>query len=206
MMLVYIGAWNPHMIRIPVAVRLFRRNLERLGSTPHVARVSDSESAFETVWSEMQSAMKTIDPSKDTDDAKLLKSGSGESVSDGVVKERHRRKGTLHWGGIPIWAVFVSAGCLSLVAVMVYIGNCVTKRFNIRQQQKKYTAGTMRLANERWRSTDGGGGSPPNVGSGGNANANGSSAPQNTKSSMMFRQFNTGTKKQRQPTNQVQKI
>lgn len=79
-------------------------------------------------------SFRTIDPSKDTDDAKLLKSGSGESVGDGVVKERHRRKGTLHWGGIPIWAVFVSAGCLSLVAVMVYIGNCVTKRFNIRQQ------------------------------------------------------------------------
>ncbi|KAI6196393.1 hypothetical protein M3Y94_01103600 [Aphelenchoides besseyi] len=107
-----------------------------------------------------------------------------------------------HIGGVPPWAFQLCALLLLLVAITAYIGRCVTKRFDLRAQQKKYNSNRSNAHNVNSSAlTAAGSSSLLNSGTGGSSAPTtlmGNMALQSTKSSMMFRQFsNNNAKKQK---------
>ncbi|KAI6179088.1 hypothetical protein M3Y98_00572700 [Aphelenchoides besseyi] len=138
----------------------------------------------------------------------VLYSVLNQSLSDARIDERFANEQEAfqpknnHFGGVPTWAFQLCALLLLLVAITAYIGRCVTKRFDLRAQQKKFNSNRSNAHNANSSGlTATGSSSLLNGGTGGSSAPTtlmGNMALQSTKSSMMFRQFsNNNAKKQK---------
>ncbi|CAD5210432.1 unnamed protein product [Bursaphelenchus okinawaensis] len=171
----------------PMVVRLFRNRLAELSHLQNVRHVTTDHTLLEVLSSELN-----------------------QSFALAKAQERFQAYGNKRsksFGGVPLWAYGICGGLLALVVVTLYFGNCITKRLNLKAQQKKSMnnrnqnqTNAQQATNDRWRAGFGGG----LISQGGasvqnnNPSAMSNMGVNNTKSSMMFRQFsNANAKKQR---------
>ncbi|CAD5214355.1 unnamed protein product [Bursaphelenchus xylophilus] len=170
----------------PMTAKIFRNRLSEVGQMNlPVQHISADHTLLEVLTAELN-----------------------QSFALARAEERFRAFGKKkNFGGVPTWAYIICGALLAMVVVMLYFGNCITKRLNLKAQQKKSMnnrnqaqAANQQGNGERWRAGFGGGLISQNNSNVQNNNPSAMSnmGVQNTKSSMMFRQFsNANAKKQR---------
>ncbi|KAI6238038.1 hypothetical protein M3Y99_00730800 [Aphelenchoides fujianensis] len=168
----------------PFVVRFFSNRLAEFSQLGSVEAVSAERRPFDVLFSTLNQSLA---------DAR---------IDDRFVAEQELS--TPKSNHVPLWAFQVSAVLLALVGITLYVGRWVSKKFDLRAQQKKYNMNRSNAHNAAANALSGGGST--NVLNGGaGASAPSASLMNNltanqTKSSMMFRQFSNHAKKQKSRT------
>ncbi|KAI6184658.1 hypothetical protein M3Y97_00619800 [Aphelenchoides bicaudatus] len=196
--ILYIGTLHNPLTNLrqpnPFVVRLFSNNLSHLSQMSSVKMVNNDQGLFEILQSEINNSLSI---------AQINTHFTG-------TNKLSQKPNQLN--GVPLWAFEICGVLLVLVVFMVYLGNCLTKRFNTRAQQKKFNGNRSNGLLSAQNSNNGGGGSRVGFSggllSGVGGNSNGGSTQNNslmsnlavrdTKSSMMFRQFSAHNAKKQQ--------